>query len=342
MDSLSHVLLGAAIGEGTLGKQAGKKVMLWGALAGTAPDIDVIAGLFLSDVSNIIFHRGITHSFFFILLTSPLYGWLISKFSRAPVNWKQWTFMVFLSQLAHILLDSLTTYGTQLLLPFSNKAVALNTIAIIDPIYTIPLFFTVLLLLILPVTYHRRATITALGIFLSTGYLFITMINKYTVENHFLQQLDKQGFEVHQIDVKPTMFNNLLWRGIAYTGDGHYAMGHYSFVDERYDVDFEIICGNHELLADYQDYVSVKRLKWVSNGFYQVRQTDEGYIFNDLRFGRLAEFSDEDSPYIFSYALKPTDDGNEFDVSKMRLRIDREREGNSIRDLGNRIFGIED
>ena len=42
MDSLTHIVLGAAIGEAMLGKKIGKKGILWGALAASLPDIDVL------------------------------------------------------------------------------------------------------------------------------------------------------------------------------------------------------------------------------------------------------------------------------------------------------------
>ena len=38
MDSLTQIVLGAAVGEAVLGKKVGNKAMLWGAIAGTIPD----------------------------------------------------------------------------------------------------------------------------------------------------------------------------------------------------------------------------------------------------------------------------------------------------------------
>jgi inner membrane protein len=41
MDSLIQIVLGAAVGEAVLGKKAGNKAMLYGAIAGTIPNLDV-------------------------------------------------------------------------------------------------------------------------------------------------------------------------------------------------------------------------------------------------------------------------------------------------------------
>ena len=43
MDSITQIVLGAAVGEVVAGKKMGGKAALWGAIAGTIPDLDVFA-----------------------------------------------------------------------------------------------------------------------------------------------------------------------------------------------------------------------------------------------------------------------------------------------------------
>lgn len=77
MDSLTQIVLGAAVGELTQGKKLGNRAMLWGAIAGTIPDLDVFVGKLYSDpVDDLAFHRGITHSFFFAIVFSYLLSWM--------------------------------------------------------------------------------------------------------------------------------------------------------------------------------------------------------------------------------------------------------------------------
>ena len=38
MDSVTQIVLGAAVGELVLGRKVGNKAILWGAIAGTIPD----------------------------------------------------------------------------------------------------------------------------------------------------------------------------------------------------------------------------------------------------------------------------------------------------------------
>ena len=45
MDSVTQITLGAAVGEAVLGRKIGGRAMLWGAIAGTLPDLDVFVPL---------------------------------------------------------------------------------------------------------------------------------------------------------------------------------------------------------------------------------------------------------------------------------------------------------
>ena len=45
MDSVTQIVLGAAVGQAVLGSKVGNKALLYGAVAGTIPDLDVISRL---------------------------------------------------------------------------------------------------------------------------------------------------------------------------------------------------------------------------------------------------------------------------------------------------------
>lgn len=76
MDSLTQITLGAACGEIVGGRKIGNRAMLWGAVAGTIPDLDVFVGKLMDPVSDLAFHRGISHSFFFAITFSALLAWI--------------------------------------------------------------------------------------------------------------------------------------------------------------------------------------------------------------------------------------------------------------------------
>lgn len=79
MDSLTQIVLGAAVGEVVLGRKVGNKAMLYGAIAGTIPDLDVLARSFMDALSANEVHRGLTHSLLFCLITAPLFGLWVKK-----------------------------------------------------------------------------------------------------------------------------------------------------------------------------------------------------------------------------------------------------------------------
>ena len=68
MDSLTQIVLGAACGEIVLGKKIGNKALLFGAIGGTIPDLDVFVGrlLFDNEILVMAFHRGFMHSIFLL------------------------------------------------------------------------------------------------------------------------------------------------------------------------------------------------------------------------------------------------------------------------------------
>ena len=79
MDSITQIVLGAAAGDAVLGKKVGNRAMVWGAIAGTIPDLDVIGNLWMSEIDSLAFHRGISHSFLFSIVGAFVFGWLVHQ-----------------------------------------------------------------------------------------------------------------------------------------------------------------------------------------------------------------------------------------------------------------------
>jgi len=82
MDSLTQIVLGAAIGELVLGKKVGNRAVLWGAVAGTVPDLDVYAGYIFDDLTKNEMHRAFSHSLVFSLIAAPLFAWSVINIPR--------------------------------------------------------------------------------------------------------------------------------------------------------------------------------------------------------------------------------------------------------------------
>jgi inner membrane protein len=82
MDTITHIVLGAALGEVLAGEKLGKKALLIGAIAGNLPDIDFVASFWLDSARDVWFHRGITHSLLFVVVISLLLAWVARRVDR--------------------------------------------------------------------------------------------------------------------------------------------------------------------------------------------------------------------------------------------------------------------
>ena len=184
MDSLTQICLGAAVGEAYLGKKVGNKAILWGAVLGTVPDLDVIFQPLFSFVDGLVMHRGLSHSLLFFILSSPLFGRLIHKIHPTAASVKQWSWFAFWVMFTHAILDCFTSWGTQLFWPLPMR-VAWNNIFVADLAYTLPLLICLIIVMTRKRDNPRRALINNIGIGLSSLYMMITIVNKQVAGNVF-------------------------------------------------------------------------------------------------------------------------------------------------------------
>ncbi len=307
MDSLTQIVLGAAVGEATLGKKVGNKAMLWGAIAGTIPDLDVLSKLFVDNVTANELHRGFSHSILFSILAAPLFGWLISKlYKNKEANWKDWTKLMFLGLFTHPILDAFTTWGTQLFWPFDYK-VAINNIFVADPLYTIPFLIFVIIAMFYNRTHSKRRKFNNLGLYISSSYMLITLILQQNARANFSNNLDNQHIQYNEIQTRPTPLNTILWTANIETKDS-FLIGYYSFLDEDEIIDFAEFPKNHHLLDTMKKEPLIPRLIKLSEGWYTIEKVDDSVYFNDLRFGTLGIGADA-SRFVFSYELYYDDTG---------------------------------
>lgn len=305
MDSLTQIVLGAATAEAVLGKKIGNKALALGALAGTIPDLDVIATPFLSTVGELVFHRSFSHSFLFVIAGGWLFAYLFWKlFKWKNLAFKDLYWMFSLCFLTHILLDTCTTWGTQLLWPFTNYGFALYNVFVVDPFYTVPF----LLLLIVIMFFNRanpwRARLNWLAIIISTSYLITGLLLQNKASNIFQQNLAKQGIQYEKMITKTTPINIILWSCSVKTTNGYYT-GFYSFLDKDKLVTFDFEPDNAALLEPYKHHKDIQTLLAVTKGYYTIQPTENGILMNDLRFGKFNGWQGkEKGEYVFVYEIK--------------------------------------
>jgi inner membrane protein len=230
MDSISQIVLGAATFALVKDKEIGKKALLYGAILGTIPDLDILLNPFFNVIDQLSIHRAFSHSIFFSLLLSFLFAkWFSYKYKT---SYRSWFWASFLALFTHPLLDICTTYGTRILYPFSKSYYALDNVFVVDPLYTIWLLIGCIILLFMDKNNLKRGIVIKWSLFLSTGYLVYGLIVHFYVENHFEKELKRQSITYEKIKVVPTPFNTILWQGIIKTKEGFY-YGDYSLFDSK-------------------------------------------------------------------------------------------------------------
>lgn len=339
MDTITHLAAGAVVGGLTGGEKAGKKALAWGAFFGYFPDVDVILGAFMTDMGALSFHRGITHSLLFTVIAPFLLALLPWYFhEKSPITYTRWTFIAFLALVSHVFLDIVTSYGTQIFMPFSNTLVYTANLSIIDPLFSLPLLIVAILGFISGISFRNRRWLMLGGIILSSLYLGWTFLNKSHVNEVFGDNFQQQDEEVQEFITQPSLFNNLLWRGIGSTEEGYY-VGFYSLLDEDTEVDLTFIPRNASLLDEIPQTEGLNTLKWFGDGFYQIEaKGGQQWHYHNLRFGKTGAYGDERSgSYPFSYRITKAEDN--LKIERVSLSFGDEEDRPSLKELWNRVMG---
>lgn len=304
MDSLTQIVLGAAVGEAVMGRKVGNKAMLYGAIAGTIPDLDVLASHFTDTTKALAFHRGFTHSIVFSVIFAPIMAWLIIKYEKHK-DFKDWSWLFFWAFVTHPLLDAHTTWGTQLFWPLDIR-LAFKTIFVIDPLYTLPFLICLILAMLRKRTNPKRSFYNRLGLWLSSSYLLITIIIKGVTYIQFQKALETQKIDYTSLSTRPAPLNTILWSANVDTKDA-YLLSNYSLLDSK-PIQFESYAKNHHLLGELENNERIQRMIHISKGWYIISEEDDQLYFNDMRFG-LMSMQPGSMDFVFKYKISKDESG---------------------------------
>ncbi len=316
------------MGEATLGRKVGHRAMMWGAICGTIPDLDVLIP-FDDAVRHATFHRSVLHSLFALALMAPPLAWLIAKtHSPSREHFRTWIVLVFAVFATHVLLDSLTVFGTQIFWPFGKAPVTWGTIFIIDPLFTLPLLVGVLGTLLSKRSNRKARYWNTLGLSVAGAYLVWSIAVKLQVNDVVGKELARQAITYDRFLTMPTPFNTLLWR-ILVVDDEQYRIGYYSVLDPQPAIHFEARPRNTELLHGLENHWPVRRLLWFSKGFFTVRREGANIVVIDLRAGLEPDFE---------FRYKVAEAGNPQVKPVPSQRLEFQRNWSRLRWLWQRIF----
>ena len=290
MDSLTQVVLGAAVSVAVMRRRSAVwKAALWGGVAGTLPDLDVLIA-HGDPILNMVLHRAESHALFWLTLFSLPFAWLVARVQRDAVQLRWWWLAMWLALVTHPLLDAFTVYGTQLLLPFSNHPVALGSVFIIDPAVTLP--WLVGLVVVLARRGDARGQRANLwGLALGTAVLLAGVGLQARVEHLARASLAAQGVHPERVLVTPAPLSMLLWRVVAMEGDGYYE-GFHGLLDGPGPMRFERFDRGARLEAAVAAIDGAQRIRRFSHGFYKLHESAGGQlVITDLRMGLEPHYS---------------------------------------------------
>jgi len=264
------------------------------------------------------FHRGFMHSIPFSIIGAFLFGalfyWIYNRGKRLnTTTQKNWIWFSFLALFTHIVLDSFTPYGTQFFSPFSDFRVAFNNISVVDFFYTIPFLICMIVLMFFNRKVKRRRQWLNAGIYISSAYMLLTLVNKLYMDSVFEKSLKADAIEYSRFRIQPTIFNNILWYGIAEADDKYYA-GYYSLLDTGPRVsEWVELPKNHDLIP--LEHEDIQTMTWFSDHYFNVMPNADGreeFLYNDLRYPL---FNSKD-PNSSVFSLKLFTEGNRWNIKQ--------------------------
>jgi inner membrane protein len=307
MDSITHIALGACMGEAFAGKKLGKKAMLWGALAQSIPDIDFLAAFWMDTSSNLLAHRGFTHSILFCLLITPLLAYLAEKWHRPHnISFKKWLLFFGGVIFIHVFIDAFNNYGVGWFEPFSHKRISFNAIYVADPFFSIWSGIASAALVILSRYAKSRKKWWLMGLGLSSVYLMYCLFNKGIIDNKLKEDLQAQKITYNNYFTTPAPFQSWLWYTVARNDSGYY-VGFKSVFDKKESTRFEYFPKNDSLLKDVTDHKDLQQLIRFSQNYYTVEKWNDTLVFNDLRFGQIIGWQYPRGKFVFYFFLQHPD-----------------------------------
>ncbi len=307
MDPITHVLLGASLGYASFGKKLGRTAAACAGLAAFVPDADIFIRSVNDPLIAIEYHRGFTHS----LIFAPVGAGIVAGVWILRRRWRPQALTIWLccllAYLSHCLLDAATSYGTQLLWPFSNARAGWDLISIVDPIFTLALLMGLVLALAL-----KKIRAATAALIVAAVYLVLGGVQHARAAAAQKQLAARRGHNIERFEVMPTLANNLVWRAL-YVHEGkiysdRLRVGWFSGVTvvEGWSLPLVTEAELTETERARDQRRSFERFNWFSEGWV-ARKPDDASVFGDMRYSLSTEAFDPIWGIRFTAPEAPTE-----------------------------------
>jgi len=286
LDPLSQGVLGGSASLSFSKKSHIAIAALCGILAGMSPDLDILIKSDTDPLLYLEYHRQFTHSLIFIPLGGLICaGVFYFTFSRRLGFLQTYIYSVA-GYATHALLDSCTTYGTQLFWPFSNMRIAWHNISIIDPLFTIPILLFVAL-----GVFKKSRMFGMVAIAWAVGYLLLGAWQSDRARYYGEQLAQSRGHQPVRLEAKPSFGNLLVWK-VIYEANQHYYVDAVrvgltsSFYEGQVVPKLSVERDLPWLNEGSQQAKDLERFRWFSNDYLALGSGRQNYVI-DMRYSLL-------------------------------------------------------
>ena len=228
MDTLTHALSGALLARATAPRDSAagavslRRRVTVGALAAALPDIDFVLG-YVSPSAYLLYHRGVTHSLILLPIWAIALAWIFARLDPARPRWQAYFGVIAGSLGIHILGDLITSFGTVLLAPFSDRRFGLDTTFIID------LWFTGIIVaaLIAAFAWRRSRTPALAGLAALAAYVGLQAYAHGVAIEFGRQYAQAEGIAGARITAQPRPVSPFNWMVVVEHADEY----RYAFVN---------------------------------------------------------------------------------------------------------------
>lgn len=230
MDTVTHLVAGALTPLAFRDAPKTRAAVIFGIVCGEFPDIDIIAGK--SPEAILAIHRGITHSLFMLPLFALLLSLLFHRLLRKGDAGNTWTFaktwlVAFTALCIHVFLDSMTTFGTQIFMPFSHYRAALPAMYIIDLLLTLPLLAAWLYIIWrggARAPAEIRAPVARGALLWLFAYPLLALAVNYTAAHSLEKRYAAAGNErgITSVELLPEPFAPFNWKVVGIAPDAYH------------------------------------------------------------------------------------------------------------------------
>jgi inner membrane protein len=268
MDTLTHALSGALVGRMLAGRRASPatasmaqppvwQMVVAGTVAATFPDLDFVLG-WVSELTYLRGHRGVTHSLVLLPLWGLLIAWLLARFwqrgGRTGAGWRSFYLVVCSAIFVHILGDLITQFGTMILSPFSDRRFGWGTTFIID----LPFTGIILAGLLASALWRSSRVPAASALVLLAGWVGVQAVGRGEAIEAARDYAAREGIQAVLVDAAPRPASPFNWTAIVFDGERY----HYAHINTRRSEPLVVSADDNFIRRFSAPYQPVAMAKW--------------------------------------------------------------------------------